>query len=207
MAANRLLIACLATALYVSLTITARAQTSSVLSPLTQAYIKAYASHDTAAAEAILAKMSPYEKGGAAYIRHDYPLAIKLFTPLAEQGDVKAQGEIGSLYSFGMNGVKQDYVQAAKYFAMAAHQGDSYGEGELGSLYAEGKGVPKDVVKAYMWRSLAAAQRAQILEKAGRRHPPRPVPETYGLNITDTQIAQAKRLAATCLATHYKECD
>jgi uncharacterized protein len=43
----------------------------------------------------------PLEDGQAAYNRGDYATALKLFRPLAEQGNADAQNNLGWLYERG----------------------------------------------------------------------------------------------------------
>jgi hypothetical protein len=47
---------------------------------------------------------------------------------------------------------------AAGWFHRAAEQGDAKAQNNLGVLYANGKGVPQDIVQAYVWFSLGASQ-------------------------------------------------
>lgn len=61
--------------------------------------------------------------GIEAYKHGDYTRAFKEWKPLAEQGDAKAQNNLGYLYSSGQ-GVLQDYDEARKWFGLAAEQGD-----------------------------------------------------------------------------------
>jgi TPR repeat protein len=49
-------------------------------------------------------------------------------------------------------------MQAVIWWRKAADQGDMDAQYELGVLYQKGEGVPKDLVLAYMWENLAAAQ-------------------------------------------------
>ena len=72
----------------------------------------------------------------------------------AEQGDAKAQSQLGLMYDQGL-GVSQDYAEAAQWFRLAAEQGDAGAQGQLGAMYATGKGVSRDEVQAHMWLSLA----------------------------------------------------
>ena len=57
----------------------------------------------------------------------DYAAVLRLWTPLAEQGDVEAQTNIGLLYSSG-RGVSQDYVSAYMWFDLAAAKGNEEAE-------------------------------------------------------------------------------
>ena len=69
------------------------------------------------------AVVGPWEDGTAAYNRGDYMPAIRLFRPLAEQGDAKAQHLIGMMYHKGQ-GVARNSVRAFAWFSLAAAQGD-----------------------------------------------------------------------------------
>jgi uncharacterized protein len=47
------------------------------------------------------------------------------------------------------------------WFQRAAEQGHPVAKHYLGVMYAEGRGVPQDYVRAYMWFSLSPAQGEQ----------------------------------------------
>ena len=53
---------------------------------------------------------------------------------VAEQGDARAQAELGARYEGG-RGVAQDYGIAVSWFRRAAEQGDAPGQAALGFLY------------------------------------------------------------------------
>ena len=65
----------------------------------------------------------PVEDGYAAYEVGDYPAALQLWRPLAEQGIDDAQVALAMTYFYG-NGVPQDYVQAYLWYDLAAAHGD-----------------------------------------------------------------------------------
>lgn len=75
----------------------------------------------------------------------------------AEAGNVRAQAELGWMYSNG-RGVPQNFLLAAKWYRKAAEQGNGNAQFALGLLYNKGEGVPRDLVLAYMWLNLAASQ-------------------------------------------------
>ena len=75
----------------------------------------------------------------------------------AEQGDARAQTELGERYEDG-RGVKQNHEVAVSWFRRAAEQGHARGQGNLGELYYAGRGVPRDDEVARTWFRLAAAQ-------------------------------------------------
>src|SRR5437868_5591310 len=65
----------------------------------------------------------PWEDGMVAYNRGDYAPAIRLFRPLAEAGNAKAQHLIGVMYHKGQ-GVARNSVRALAWFSVAAKHGD-----------------------------------------------------------------------------------
>ena len=74
----------------------------------------------------------------------------------AEQGDMRAQLELGGTYYKGKS-VAQDYAEAAKWYRLAAEQGDATAQFALGGMYFLGQGVPQSVKQSYIWVSIAAA--------------------------------------------------
>ena len=84
----------------------------------------------------------------------------------AEQGDARAQYNLGILYYYGQGSLKdyvgrgrfQDYREAVKWFRKAAEQGNASAQFYLGASYNLGRGVPKDYAEAVRWYRLAAEQ-------------------------------------------------
>ncbi len=72
----------------------------------------------------------PWEDGMAAYNRGDYVPAVRLFRPLAEQGNAKAQNVLGVMYRRGQ-GVARNSVHAFVWFSRAAARGDTTAKAEL----------------------------------------------------------------------------
>ena len=56
--------------------------------------------------------------------------AIRLFRPLAEQGNPKAQSVLGAMYHKG-HGVARNPAQAFMWFSFAARRGDARAKAEL----------------------------------------------------------------------------
>jgi len=74
----------------------------------------------------------PFEDGRAAYNSGDYATALRLWHPLAEQGDAIVQFNLGLLYYWGRGGLQdsvQDYVEAHKWFNLAAARGNLHAAG------------------------------------------------------------------------------
>lgn len=75
----------------------------------------------------------------------------------AEQGDVKAQCNLGLRYAIG-KGIPEDDREAVRWFRAAAEQGNPLAQTLLGFMYARGEGVPKDNRAALKWVRAAAEQ-------------------------------------------------
>jgi TPR repeat protein len=81
--------------------------------------------------------------------------ALVWFLKAAAQGHVQAQYNAGVIYA---SSLMQDYEQATFWMGKAAEQGNAMAQMQMGAFYAGGKGVPKDLVKAYQWVTLSALQ-------------------------------------------------
>ena len=97
-----------------------------------------------------------YQDGWDAYERKDYKTAYKLWLPLAEQGDVEAQYNLGVMYYKG-EGVSKDYKEAVKWFRLSAEKTYAGSQNNLGGMYYKGQGVPKDYALAHMWFNLSGS--------------------------------------------------
>jgi TPR repeat protein len=107
------------------------------------------------------AMAGPWEDGMAAYNRGDYVPAFRLFRPLAEQGNARAQTA-------------------------------------LGVMLRKGQGVPKNLVRAQMWFSLAA-RRGDVGGRAGL--------SKLSRTLTQQEISQADAMANVCEASNYRQCE
>jgi uncharacterized protein len=102
------------------------------------------------------AKAGASQDGIAALSRHDYAAAARIFRPLAERGNARAQTYLGYMYANGY-GVPQNYIESARWYAIASERGDATAQYMLGLMYDKGHGVPQDYVEAYKWLNLAVA--------------------------------------------------
>jgi uncharacterized protein len=126
-----------------------------------------------------------FDEAITAYNLGDYATALKEFKPLAEQGDARAQHNLGVMYANGQ-GVSKDYAEAVKWCRKAADQGNAEGQYNLGVMYYLGQGVPKDTVQAYKWFDLAAGLGISDAKKAR---------DKLEGNMSRAHLAEAKRLA------------
>ena len=70
----------------------------------------------------------------------------------ADQGDARAQNNLGACYQYGWGGV-QSNTEAMKWYHKSADQGYVYAQQNLGCFYSNWKNV-----EAYKWYLLAASQ-------------------------------------------------
>ena len=81
---------------------------------------------------------------------------------------------------------RRDYTTALRLIRPLAEQGDASAQYNLGVFYDNGLGVPQDLVRAYMWFTLSAAQgkegAAVFRDLIARR-------------MTPAQIAEAQKFA------------
>ena len=88
-------------------------------------------------------------------------------------------------------GWQGDDTEAVRWFRLAAEQGDAEAQGGLGLAYGTGRGVPRDVVAAHMWMTLAAAQLTGATRTGALKFR-----ATIAAAMTAKQVAEAQRLAA-----------
>ena len=131
-----------------------------------------------------------FQKGLTAYKSGDFATALREWTPLAEQGNAAAQGNLGVMYEKGQ-GVPRDDKTAVKWSRLAAKQGLSSAQYNLFVMLANGRGIPKDYIRAYMWASIAASSGHKDAIKSR---------EVIAKAMTPSQITKAQKLARNFLA-------
>jgi uncharacterized protein len=127
----------------------------------------------------------PFEDAAAAYRKGDYAAALGIIRPLAEEGNVAAQFNLGVMYQLS-HGVPQDNEAAVSWYRKAAEQGLAQAQYNLGVMYANGEGVEQDYAAAHMWFNLAAASRNKNAMKAR---------DIVAAQLTPAQVAEAEKLA------------
>jgi TPR repeat protein len=120
--------------------------------------------------------------------KQNVPQALKILTDDADNGDAKAQLNLGIMLRFGL-GVPKDEKEAAKWYRLAAknsidqekasiyelakhnvpqalkiltdhaERGVVVAQYYLGMMHAKGQGITRDYVLAHMWYSLSGLQR------------------------------------------------
>lgn len=99
--------------------------------------------------------LANYQQAQRAYERGDYDSAFEKFQALAEQGDARAQNQLGQMYSHGLN-VERDYAEAIKWYRKAAKRSFAEAQFNLGWAYEVGRGVPQSYEEAIVWYRQAA---------------------------------------------------
>jgi TPR repeat protein len=174
-----------------------------------------------------------FDEGSAAFQAGDYATALQEWRPLAEQGHLSAQYNLGFMYNNGI-GVTQDYAEAMIWYRLTAEQGHLSAQNNLGFMYDSGLGVTQDYVEAVIWYRLAAEQghaQAQtnlgfmyhygrgVLQDAVVAHMWYNISGANGNEtgsdnrsiiegrMTREQIAEAQALARRCMSSNYQDCD
>ena len=78
-----------------------------------------------------------FEGTADAFERDDYETAYKLFSPLAEQGDARAQCNLGLMYHEGQ-GVPEDNKEAIKWWRLSAEQRNEQAQVNLATMHDDG---------------------------------------------------------------------
>jgi S1-C subfamily serine protease len=98
-----------------------------------------------------------FARGWQAFEAGDYHRALLIWLPLAEQGDMHAQSNLGFLYEYGQ-GVGRDEAQAVHWYRQSAGNGLAVAQFNLGMMHAEGRGTRQDPLRAAYWLQQAAEQ-------------------------------------------------
>jgi uncharacterized protein len=97
------------------------------------------------------------EDGQTAFGRGNYAEAMRLWRPLADEGNAQAQYDLGFLYDTGF-GVPKDYAQAFAWSMKAAEQGDEEAQYQVATRYEHGDGIPQNFALAAAWLRKSAEQ-------------------------------------------------
>ena len=112
-------------------------------------------------------------------------------TRCAEQGFAGAQYSLGLRYNMGHD-APQDGAEAFRWYQQAAEQGHAFAQLDLGYQHST-QGVLYDLVHAYMWFDLSAAQGTETAQESK---------DFLEQLMTREQIAEAQRLFREWIETH-----
>ena len=142
-----------------------------------------------------VAVAADFDKGLKAAQSGDFKTALIEWTPLAEQGDVDAQYNLGLMYSKG-EGVPQNDKTAVKWHTKAAKQGNAKAQYSLAVYYYLGGPVPVSYLRSYMWTNLSEYNGNELGFWK----------ETLTKVLTSTQIVNAQEMSIRCLESNYTDC-
>ena len=122
--------------------------------------------------------------------------AVAWYRRGAEQGDARAQYNLGGMYREG-RAVPQDAAGAVAWYRRAAEQGHARAQYNLGGMYDQGLAVPQDAAEAHMWLTIAAsrstgAERELIVTARA----------AVAARMTPTDLGEADRRAQAWHAAH-----
>jgi TPR repeat protein len=92
--------------------------------------------------------------------------------------------------------VEPDLAKAAEWYGKSAEQGNPAAELSLGAMYSDGRGVQRDLVKAYMWLAVAGS---------GKHPDAQGALETLTNNMNKRQISAAQALALKWMQEHPRD--
>jgi TPR repeat protein len=82
---------------------------------------------------------------------------VRWWKKAAEQGNVTAQGNLGTAYGLG-TGVPKDNAESLRWQTKAAENGNAASQFSLGMFYLQGTGIPKDEAGGVKWLRKSADQ-------------------------------------------------
>ncbi len=116
--------------------------------------------------------------------------ALEGLLPLANDGNPRAQAEVGMIYHYGLVSAK-NFRKAADYYGRAAAQENVDGMLGLAVMNALGQGFGKNMVEAYKWLLLARDR----LPAGSDRDRVVGALESFREEMTTQEIAEAERRA------------
>ena len=134
-----------------------------------------------------------WKKGATAFESGNLTMAVQEWTPLARQGDFRAQSMLCALYS----GPLKDYINAFSWCKIAAERGSARAQAQLSYMYALGEGTLRNRIYAYMWGEISAANGIQ---RGGK------IRDLVMKLMTSNEIAKAQTSAHNCVRKRYIGC-
>ena len=98
-----------------------------------------------------------YISGQREYVSGNYEIAIIEWTPVAEDGNARAQYNLGWMHANG-KGTAQDFKEAIEWYKQSAELGNVNAQYNLANLYLRGQGADQNDKLAFSWFIKAAEQ-------------------------------------------------
>lgn len=88
----------------------------------------------------------------------DQKVVIAQLLDRAQNGDANSQFALGEAYARGKGSIGDpDYQEAMLWWRRAAENGIAEAQFNLGLMYSTAQGIPRDLMQAHKWMSIAAA--------------------------------------------------
>ena len=131
-------------------------------------------------------------------VPQDRSQAAAWYRKAAEQGDARAQFNLGLMYRYGPGYSPGLEEWAVMFHPAPGHTGPT-AQGSPAAKYSPGSGIPKDYIEAHKWMCLAAARATGENQKrfADAR-------DSLAKIMTPEQIAEAQKRAAEWTAAFEK---
>lgn len=132
-------------------------------------------------------------------MQQDGAKAHSLLLEASQQGEWEAQYSLSAMYVKSI-GVKRNPAEGVKWLERVAERGLGQAQFMLGRMYSQGKELPADYVRSYMWYSLAASNIAfsKFLQTASTHERTK----FAEVKMTHQQISKAKELTIEWAAIH-----
>lgn len=115
-------------------------------------------------------KAATFEEGWVYAYKNDYTTAVKIWLPLAEAGDMRAQYDVAVCYNDG-KGVPKDEAKAVEWYIKSAEQGFLFAQWNLALMYDYGTGTKQNFPEALRWYEAAGNQgMSNAMFNAGAMH-------------------------------------
>lgn len=112
----------------------------------------------------------------------------------ANQGDAKAQYQVGECFLTGKMSVPCDQQEAVKWICLAAENGNAVAQCTLGEMYMNGLVVEKNQEEALKWLGMSAKQKnARAMFHIGSYH--ERMAENAGANIVEANMFMSEATA------------
>ena len=105
----------------------------------------------------ITSSFADYLDGQREYASGNYDAAILSWTQVAEDGNARAQYNLGWMYANG-KGTTQDFKEAILWYTKSAELGNVNAQYNLANLYLRGQGAAQNDKLAFSWFIKAAEQ-------------------------------------------------
>jgi len=136
-----------------------------------------------------------FQEGLDAIHGTNYNKALEKLRPLAEQGHVAAQYNLGVMHEWG-DGVPQNNLLAIKWYRRAAENFHKDAQNNLGAMYSKGEGVEQNFIKALKWFVISGENGSED----GRKNI-----DIVEKRMTSEQITLARKLAREWMRQHFEK--